>query len=305
MELRHLRYFVAVAEELNFRRAAERLRLAQPALSAQIRNLEEELEVRLFERTTRSVVLTRTGQIFLKEARGILGAATRAEQLVRRAEYGLVGTLRVGVITPATGPLLANVLRYFHQKFPGVQLSLSALTSTEQLRRLRAGELDAGLLRPPVTFPELEFRFVEESPQMLAVPAGHRLARKQHLEWKDFNGEGLVTIDPDHQHGFYDPFLAACAKAGARTHIAQYAQDVQIKMWLISAGFGIAPVTATLKESRRPGVVFRPLPPGLPSVQVVLVWRRTDTSPIVKNFLDSFNVAKSQKLPAASPPVKS
>ena len=140
---------------------------------------------------------------------------------------------------------------------------------------------------------------------MLAAPAGHRLARKKHLDWKDFNGEGLVTIDPDHQHGFYDPFLAACAKAGARTHIAQYAQDVQIKMWLISAGFGIAPVTATLKESRRPGVVFRPLPPGLPPVQVVLVWRRTDASPIVKNFLDCFGVARSQKLPGATPAVKS
>src|SRR5215472_18661190 len=133
MELRHLRYFVAVAEELNFRRAAERLRLAQPALSAQIKTLEAELGVRLLERTTRSVMLTPTGQVFLKEANGILEATTHAERLVRKAQLGLVGILRVGVIAPATGPLLANVLRRFHQKYPGVQLSLSALTSTEQL----------------------------------------------------------------------------------------------------------------------------------------------------------------------------
>jgi len=294
MELRHLRYFVAVAEQLNFRRAADRLRVAQPALSSQIKNLEAELGVKLFDRTTRSVSLTPTGQIFLGEARGILGATAHAEQLVRKAELGLVGTLRVGVITPATGPLLARVLRHFHQKFPGVQLSLSALTTTEQLKRLRAGELDAGLLRPPVVSLDLETRFVEQAPLMLAVPAGHRLAKKKKLEWIDFNGEGLVMIHPDLQHSFYDPFIAACLKAGAKTHVAQYAQDVQIKMWLISAGFGIAPVTATLVEIRRPGVIFRPLPPGLPPVQTMLVWRRADVSiPVIKNFLDCFNFVKA------------
>lgn len=295
MELRHLRYFVAVAEELNFRRAAERLHVAQPALSAQIKTLEEELSVRLFERTTRSVLLTQAGRVFLQEARGVLNSAAVAEQKVRKAEHGLIGTFRLGIIAPAASPSLARVLRHFHQKFPGVQLSLSALTSAEQLRRLRANELDAGLLRPPVTFPELEWQFMEETPQVLAAPAGHRLTRKRRLEWKDFDGEGMVMIDPAHQHGFYDPFLAACAKAGAKTHPTQYAQDVQIKMWLISAGFGLAPVTATIAEMRRPGLVFRPLPPGLPPVQTVIVWRRDDTSPIVKNFLECFAAAKSDR----------
>jgi DNA-binding transcriptional LysR family regulator len=193
------------------------------------------------------------------------------------------------------GPLLAKILRHFHQKYPGVQLSLSSLTSAEQLRRLRAGELDAGLLRPPVNAPELEMRFVEQAPQVLAMPAGHRLAKKSRLHWKDFNGEGLVMIHPDQQHGFYDPFLTACARAGAKVHAAQYAQDVQIKMWLISAGFGIAPVTETLAEIRRPGIVFQKLPAGLPPVQTVLVWRRLDASPVVKNFLDCFTTAKYQK----------
>ncbi|HXT11507.1 MAG TPA: LysR substrate-binding domain-containing protein [Candidatus Angelobacter sp.] len=293
MELRHLRYFVAVAEELNFRKAAERLHVAQPALSSQIRNLEQELGVRLFERTTRSVLLTQTGQVFLTEARGILGAATHAEQLVRKAESGLVGMLRLGVITPAAGPLLAKVLRNFHQKYPGVQLSLSGLTSVEQLRRLRAGELDVGVMRPQANAPDMDMQFVEQAPLVLALPSGHRLARKRRLEWKDFDGEGLVMIDPDRQHGFYNGFLTACAKAGAKTHVAQYAQDVQIKMWLISAGFGIAPLTATLIEIRRPGLVFRPLPPGLPTVHTVVVWRRVDAnSPMVKNFLDCFAALK-------------
>src|SRR5436190_22521484 len=203
MELRHLRYFVAVAEELNFRRAAERLRLAQPALSAQIKSLEDELELRLLERTTRSVKLTHAGRVFLDEARAVLSAAARAEQRVKKAEHGLVGTLRVGVIAPAANAWLAGILRGFHQRFPGVQLSLFDLTSPEQLHRLHVGELDGGLLRPPVSFPELDHKFVEESWQILAAPAGHRLVRKRRLEWADFEDEGLVMLHPNLQHGYY------------------------------------------------------------------------------------------------------
>jgi DNA-binding transcriptional LysR family regulator len=288
MELRHLRYFVAVAEELNFRRAAEKLRLAQPALSAQVKTLEQELSVRLFDRTTRSVKLTPAGRVLLDEARVVLSAAAQAEARARKAEEGLVGTVRIGLIAPAANAWLANILRRFQAQFPGVQISLFDLTTPEQLTRLRAGELDAGLLRPPVGFPELEYKFVEESRQVLALPEGHRLARKRRLEWADFDQEGLVMIHPNFQHGYYDPFLAACAKAGAKPRPVQYANDIQIKMWLISAGFGVAPTTDTLAEVRRPGLVFRPLPPGLPLVQTVLVWKRNDDSPALRNLLASF-----------------
>ena len=224
--------------------------------------------------------------MFLKEARGVLGAASQAEQLARKAEHGGVGTLRVGVMAPAASPWLAGVLRLYHHRFPGVQLSLSEITTAEQLLRLRAGELDAGLLRPPIHLPELEWRFVEQSPQVLAAPVGHRLARKRRLEWEDFDGEGLVMIHPGQQHGYYEPFLGACARAGAKPYPAQYAQDVQMKMWLISAGFGVAPTTAALAAVKRPGLMFRPLPPGLPPVQTILVWRRQDRSPVVRNFLE-------------------
>src|SRR5690349_18851649 len=204
MELRHLRYFVAVAEELSFRKAAEKLHMAQPPLSAQIKSLEEELHVRLFHRTTRSVQLTHSGRVFLAEARSVLAASDQAEQRVRDAEHGLAGTLRVGVIAPVTNAWLAAILRRFRRQFPGVQLSLFDLTSTEQLRRLRAQELDAGLLRPPVGFPELEYKFVGESRQVLAVPTGHKLARKKELRWEDFHDQEMVLIHPSAQHGFYD-----------------------------------------------------------------------------------------------------
>jgi len=288
MELRHLRYFLAVAGDLSFRRAAERLRVAQPALSAQIKSLEMELGVRLFERTTRSVELTHAGRVFLDEARVVIAAAAQAEQRAKRAEQGLVGTLRLGVIAPSASTWLAAILQEFRRRFPGVQLSLSDLTSPEQLDQLRAGELDAGLLRPPVGFPELDFKSVEKSIQVLALCANHRLAGKPALKWADFHDEDLVLVHPSRQHGYYDAFFAACAKAGAKPRPAQFANDIQTKMWLISAGFGIAPTTATLAEVKRPGLIFCPLPPGLPPVETVLVWRRANDSPVLVNFRACF-----------------
>ena len=287
MELRHLRYFVAVAQELSFRRAAEKLHVAQPPLSAQIKSLEQELRVRLFERTTRSVRLTSAGTVFLDEARAVLAASAQAEQRARDAEHGLAGTLRVGMINPAANAWLAAILRRFRQEFPGIQLSLFELTSAEQLRRLRAQELDAGLLRPPVGFPELDYKVVGKSKQVLALPAGHRLARKNDLRWRDFHDEAMVLIHPSVQHGFYDPFFEECAKAGAKPRPVQYANDVQTKLWLISAGFGIAP-TIVQAEIKRPGLVFRSLPPGLPPVQTVLAWRRDLQSPVLAHFRQCF-----------------
>jgi DNA-binding transcriptional LysR family regulator len=288
MELRHLRYFVAVAEHLSFRGAAEKLNMAQPPLSAQIKALEDELKVQLLERDTRNVRLTHAGEVFLEQARAMLAMAVTAGQRARNAEQGVVGTLRVGIIAPSANAWLAAILRRFRRQFGGVQLSLFDLTSTEQLRRLRIGELDVGLLRPPVGFAELDYKFVDESRQVLALPAGHPLARKRRLEWTDFHNQEMVLMHPNVQHGYYDPFFARCAKAGAHPRPVQYANDIQTKMWLISAGFGIAPSTATLSEVKRPGLVFRSLPAGLPPVRTILVWRRNDSSPVVAHFRDCF-----------------
>ena len=294
MELRHIRYFMALAETLNFRRAAEQLHLSQPALSAQVKALEQHLGVKLFDRTTRMVRLTQAGRVFQDDARKLLASATHAEQRAKRADQGLVGSLRIGVISAAATASLADVLRRFHQKFPGVQLSLFDLTSTEQLHQLRVGELDAGLLRPPVGFPELDYKSIEESTQILALPANHRLARKRRIEWKDFDGEGLVMIHPSRQHRYYETFLTACTQAGAKPFPAQYAHDIQTKLWLISAGFGIAPTSVAFAERKRPGLTFRPLPPGLPLVQTILVWRRGDDSPALTQFLGCFKTVQPE-----------
>jgi DNA-binding transcriptional LysR family regulator len=291
MELRHLRYFVAVAEELNFRRAAERLRLAQPPLSTQIKSLEIELGVRLFERSTRSVKLTPAGQAFLGEARGVLAAAERAAQQARRAGQGLLGTLRLGVLAPAATERLARILRRYRRRFPSIQLSLHQLTSVEQLHLLRGDQLDVGLVRPPVDRSELGSRYFEESPMVLATPAGHRLAKVRRVKWADFHNDPMVMIHPTLQHGYYDPFLKLCGEAGATPTIGQYAGDVHSKMWLVSAGFGVAPTTKTIAKVRRPGLVFRDLPADLPLVQTLLVWKHGNNSPVLRNFLECFGTA--------------
>ena len=289
MELRHLRDFMTVAEELSFRRAAERLHMAQPPLSVQIKTLEDELGVKLFDRSTRSVRLTGAGEVLLKEARLVLAAAERAGQHTRNAEHGLVGTLRIGVLAPNTTARLARILRSYRQQYPGVQFLLNQLTSMEQLHALRANTLDVGLLRPPIMFPELESKFIERSPMVLALPAGHRLAKKKKIDWVDFHNEPLVMVHPTLQHGYYDGFLSLCTQAGARPTVGQYANDINSKMWLISAGFGLGPTTKTIAEVKRPGLVFRELPSGLPMVQTNLAWNRSNTSLLLRNFLQCFN----------------
>jgi DNA-binding transcriptional LysR family regulator len=289
MDLRHLRYFVAVAEELNFRRAAERLHIAQPPLSAQIKALEEELETRLFERSTRSVHLTSAGEVLLGHARSLLAAAAMAEQHVKNADQGLVGTLRIAFLAPTATARFAAILRRYRLKFPGIQLNMRELTSPDQIKLLRADEIDVGLMRPPVVFPELESRFFDESSMILALPIGHRLAKARKVRWEDFDQQSLVLIHPNLQHAYYDSFFAECEKVGAKPVVEQYANDVQSKMWLISAGLGIAPTTRTIAETKRPGLTFRELPSPLPKVKTVLAWKRSNHSPALRHFLECFS----------------
>jgi DNA-binding transcriptional LysR family regulator len=285
MELRHLRYFVAVCEDLSFSRAAVRMRVAQPALSVQIKALENELGVQLLERTSRSVRLTHAGTILLGEARTVLAAAQRAEQQVRRAGRGMVGTLRIGIIASAANARLARQLRSYRDAFPEVDLSLHEVPSATQIELLLNDQLDVGFLRPPVDASALESRFLDEAHLVLAAPAKHRLAQAAQITWKDFDREPLVMVQPGLQHGFYDRFLALCAESGARPAVGQYAHDVQTVLWLVSAGLGISPITETLIELKRPGLVFRPLPPGMPMVRTMLVWKKNSNSPLLREFL--------------------
>jgi len=291
MELRHLHYFVAVAEERNFRRAAERLHLSQPPLSAQIRTLEEELEVCLFRRSHRGAELTAEGRVFLAHARAVLAAADTARQSALMAGKGLVGILRVGVLTPSvmSSALTARLARHFcefRRKYPAVQLSINELPTAQQLQRFQNDQLDVGIMCKPLGSLGLESRFIEEYSIMLAVPKHHHFARRPRIKWVDFRNEPMVMLHPSIQFGFYDEFLGKCARAGGTPFECHYANNFDTVHWLVAVGLGMTLTPDT--RQRRSGITLRELPRGLPPMQAALVWKQSNKSPALANFLKCF-----------------
>jgi DNA-binding transcriptional LysR family regulator len=171
------------------------------------------------------------------------------------------------------------------------------MTSPEQMHRIREDQMDVGFMRPPTNSPDLEMLFVEKSEHVLAAPAGHRLTKLRRLEWGHFQDEKLVLIHPTLQHGFYDSFMELCARAGATPRVSQYANGVHTKMWLISAGFGVGPTSRSMSTVKRPGLVFKELPEGLPLIHTVLAWKRNNPSPTLKNFLNCFTGLDGKRQP--------
>jgi DNA-binding transcriptional LysR family regulator len=284
VELRHLKYFVAVAEELSFSRAAARLRIAQPPLSQQIKALETELGAKLFHRTSRNVSLTAAGEQFLPDARQVLEKARQAEQKARQAGEGTAGELSIGFITTAANFWLANAIKTFREAYPGVRLSLRDQTPAHILRDLLNGTLDLGLTRRPVHEGKLTSEVVLQDNMVIALPENHRLAAKNKIYYRDLAGESFVMLRPELAPGYYEPFLARCAQAGVVPIVGQYAEEIHTKTWLVAAGFGIAPTSGSLDIIRK-GVVCRSLAEGSPRHQMVAAWRAGDESPLARNFL--------------------
>ncbi len=284
MELRHLRYFVAVAEELSFSRAAEKLRMAQPPLSQQIKVFESELGTKLFHRTSRSVSLTRAGQILLPDARHLLEKARQAELKARQAGEGLIGVLSIGIITTAASHWLAAAIKDFRKDFPGVQLVLRDKTPVHILQDLLDGTLDLGFTRRPVHEGPLASEVILQDNMVIAMPESHRLAKKSKIYYRDLAGETFVMLRPELAPGYYEPFLARCAKAGVVPVVGQYAEEIHTKTWLVAAGFGIAPTAGSLDIIRK-GVIYRGLAEGSPRHQMVAAWRTDDPPPLAQHFL--------------------
>ena len=286
MELRHLRYFVAVADELSFRRAAERLHVSQPPLSTQIKALEAELGVRLFERLNRGIKLTPEGSVFLTHARTALAAADTARQSAQDAGKGMLGTLRIGVMLPIMTVRLARGFLRFRQSYPAIQLSVQELTTAEQVQRLQNDQLDVGIMRPPLGSTGLESRFIEEASLVLAVPKGHRFANQRQISWADFRDEPMVMLQSHLQFGLYNEFLHECAKNGAMPSMGYYASNADTVFWLVSAGLGFTLLAEI--GMKHPGAVFCKPPAGLSAARVMLVWKQSNRSPALANFLENF-----------------
>lgn len=290
MELRHLRYFVAVAEELHFGRAAQRLGIRQPPLSQQIKALEADLGVSLFDRDSRKVRLTAAGEALFPAARDLLDAARLAERATRRAGRGEAGELTLGFVGSATNLLLPQALRGFRQRYPRITLRLRELTTTQQVHALKDGLLDVGLLRPPLLGAEADGLHVQPvtAERLVAVlPDDHALARQRLVAAADLAEEPFVLFPRALGPGLHDQILRYCAEAGFTPVVAQEAVQMQTVVALVAGGLGVSFVPSSVARTRRPGAVFRPLRPQTRVVHLAVAHRADTTNPVVGNFISA------------------
>ncbi|RKG59623.1 LysR family transcriptional regulator [Corallococcus sp. AB011P] len=288
MELRHLRYFVAVAEELSFTRAAKRLHIAQPPLSQQIRKFETELGGALFEREARAVRLTKLGRELLPEAHQLLERAKRFQEHAARQARGEQDVLVLGLISSFATPRFAMMLRAFQKKVPGVHIELSNHPSAWQLEALERGTLDVGILRPRERMPpNVVSHLIRREPFRLAVPSRHPFAKRKAVAWKDLRDEPLVLVEPGvAPPDYYAAFFDRLRDAGVEPAVRQYAQNVATKIWFVSAGFGIAPMPHTPDTEHHSGVAFIDLPEDAPVTNTAIAWRKSGGTPALLRFVD-------------------
>ena len=285
VELRHLEYFVAVAEELHFGKAAARLRMAQPPLSQQIRKLEEELEVQLFYRTKRHVQLTEVGEIFLEEARQTLAQAAHAREMAQKAGRGELGRLAIGFVGSAVSEALPLLLVRFRERFPDVELTLRELTTSQQIRALRDGRIQVGLLRPPINDVTLSVETLLKEPLLVALPEQHPLAVYPALSAETLAHEDFIIFPRPQGPGLYDQIISLCQQAGFSPHIVQEAIQMQTILGLAAAGLGVALVPASARHLRSAGVAYRVLQPSVIHVEMALAWSKDATWPTLQAFL--------------------
>jgi DNA-binding transcriptional LysR family regulator len=298
-DLRQLRYFVAVAEERHFGRAARKLSMTQPPLSQAIRALEETLGVELFARTKRTVELTPVGADLLPEVRKLLAQADALGPLAQSLARGETGALSLAFVSTADYGLLPQLLREFAVRHPRVRLNLAEATSDVQIEELAAGRIDAGLIIPPLPprhAATLSYLPVMHEPLVAALPASSVTNARggEPPDWLETPislaevGQLPLVIFPRRlAPGFYDIITACYGAAGLTPRIGQEAIQMQTIVSLVSAGMGAALVPQSLRHLRRTGVVYRPLAERTPLVETGLVWRTADVSPVLAGFIDT------------------
>jgi DNA-binding transcriptional LysR family regulator len=286
-ELWQLRYFLAVAEQLHFGRAAAALHISQPPLSRAIRALEQRLGVVLFARSRRRVELTPEGTRLLGEARRLLGQLERTVQEVRGMARGEEGRLRIGFVSLADYGVLPGLLKAFKSARPGIALALREMLSPEQAAALAAGELDFGLLLPPVSDAEpLEHLVVQRERFVVALPSSHRLAAgKGKLAVSALAGEPFVMVPRDIAPGLYDIVTGLAASAGISFNVAQEAIQMQTVVSLVSSGLGVAIVPGCIANLGRRGVVYREINDRHPRLDLWLAWPRGGLGTAARDFL--------------------
>jgi len=288
MEIRHLRYFVAVAEELHFGRAAQRLHIQQPPLSRQIQDFEAELGFPLFERSRRRVELTPAGTALLGRARQVFDALDVAIHDARSASEGESGRLVVGYPSSLAYSGLTELLRAFRTRFPSVEIALRELPPADQVDGLKAGSLDVGFVRTSPDDPTLAAELVRRESLMVVLPDDHRLAKQRAISLKALAQEPFVMFPRARGPAFFDQLMALCGRAGFSPRIVQEAAQLDI-VSLVAAGFGISIMPSSMRNFRRPGLAFRAIV-GAPQVELLIVWRHQNLSPALHNFVDLVRV---------------
>jgi DNA-binding transcriptional LysR family regulator len=288
MEIRHLKYFVTVADEMHFSRAAERLNIAPPTLTNQIQALETMLGGRLFTRKTSSKIeLTHFGKDFLEEARVTLKQFERTERVGRRAARGEAGSITIGyILTAACSGTVASSIVKFKKSHPDVSFQLRKMETVSQMRSLIDGTIDIGFIREPHKYPvELTGFAMDTQSLRLALPEGHHLARHKIIEPKMLNGEGFITTQVEMEVGFWSS-IAAITSPKMSLHIAARYPDVFSVLNGVAAGIGIAVLSQSLSRILIPGVVFRELKNTEKFVADVVAFRKNERTPAIKAFID-------------------
>ena len=287
MELRHLRYFVAVAEELHFTRAAQRLHLGQPPLSAQIQALEREIGAQLLERTKRSVRLTEAGKRFLDDARRILAMSDQASENARRASRGEIGQLRVGFTSSMPfSEILPRVVNLYRKRYPQVNLSLQEIATMRQIEAIVGRVLDIGFIRTPESELDagVELTTLRHDPLVVVLPTTHRLAKRKTVKIEDLRDEAFVMYSRDVGTGLHAQVVKLCRQAGFELTIAQEAREASTIIGLVAAGCGISVLPESFQCIKMSGVCYRFITDDAATTALMLARRRGESSTLVDSF---------------------
>ncbi|MGB3769949.1 MAG: LysR substrate-binding domain-containing protein [Rhodococcus sp. (in: high G+C Gram-positive bacteria)] len=285
--LARLTCFIAVAEELHFGRAADRLHMTQPPLSRQIQQLENELGVQLVDRTSRSVTLTAAGVAFLPDARRIVRLAESAALTVKRVPAGDLGTVVIGFTAASAHAVLPKLLSDVRESLPDVELVLREMVSSIQIDALAGGELDLGLVRPTVTRPGILTRPIHREALVAAIPDGHPLLDIERLSVTHFEDQAVVMYSPVDARYFHELLISTFTVAGVSPRYVQYVTQVHTMLMLVSSGLGCALVPASARTMHTEGVVFRELRSSTEKpVRLGAAWRQDATNPALHRVLE-------------------
>jgi DNA-binding transcriptional LysR family regulator len=287
VELRHIRYFLAVAEERHFTRAAAKVGIGQPPLSQQIKDLEREVGAALFHRLAHGAELTEAGKAFLAGVREMPLIAERATMAARRASRGETGSLRIG-FTPSTtfNGVAPSAIRAFRRAYPEIHLSLEEANTTRLVVGLQEGAFDAAFLRPGASAAEgLQLKQLAEEPMVVALPKAHRAAALKRVDLATLEHDPFLLFPREVAPTIYDTIVDACRRAGFEPNISQLAPHFSTIVNLVAAELGVSIVPASMMQMRVAGIAYRPIAGQSPTTQLALAYRRGETSPVVRNFI--------------------